>query len=66
MQFESLKYCHFACRHLEFAQELIESSSRYAYYFRISINLLFEKPYKLFALVFCLFKVFDDLSAAMK
>ena len=38
----------------------------FPYNIRISSNLLFEKPYKLFALVFCLFKVFDDLSAAMK
>ena len=39
--------------------QILTQCSRYVH--NISINLLFEKPFKLSPLIFCLFTVFDDL-----
>ena len=50
----------------ELAKELVESSSRYVYYIKISIDPLFAKRFNFFHSYFAFFTMFDDLSAAMK
>ena len=50
----------------ELAKELVKSSSRCVHHIKISIDLLFVKPFKLFPLVFRVFHNVWRPSAAMK